>query len=523
MSKVRKKRYYHNSVENKMFEEGKQPKGWVLGMLPVTKEEREKRSRKRKKTNLEKYGTEFPTQSKKVKEKYRETCIEKYGVDNVSKVPEFGEKRRKTCLERFGDEVFLRSDIAKNRIKETNLERYGVENPFQSEEVKEKIKHTNLKKYGVSYPYQSKEVQAKLRDTCKEHYGVEYPLQSEEVQKKRRETCLERYGVEYPSQSKEVRKKIRKSCLERYGVDNVSKSEEIKERMRETNLERYGVDCSSKSEKVKEKARKTNLERYGVPWTCMREEYTHGTMSSSDSGPNLKFAKLLDNNSISYEREYPLGDYLYDFKIGKFLVEIDPTYTHNSFMGPFGGTGLSKEYHYSKSITSKENGFFCIHVFDWNRYGDIVDRLSTYYHNPKFVWYDSSESSSDSITIGTDSDFMSFHSLGGSDYVVDSIHTIHGLDYLKPYFSEFLKSNSVSSIELVSDSCKYDVHCVKRLGFQLVEETPIRCNWYNHKSQDLIVSDGVSDDTEFDTMVYSGYLPVYDCGQSVYMWKPNIL
>lgn len=70
MSRVRK-RYYHNSVENKMFEEGKQPKGWVLGMLPVTKEEREKRSRKRKKTNLEKYGTEFPTQSKKVKEKYR--------------------------------------------------------------------------------------------------------------------------------------------------------------------------------------------------------------------------------------------------------------------------------------------------------------------------------------------------------------------------------------------------------------------------------------------------------------------
>jgi hypothetical protein len=293
--------------------------------------------------------------------------------------------------------------------------------------------------------------------------------------------------------------------------------------MRETNLERYGVDCSSKSEKVKEKARKTNLERYGVPWPCMREEYTHGTMSSSDSGPNLKFAKLLDNNSVSYEREYPLGDYLYDFKIGQFLVEIDPTYTHNSFMGPFGGTGLSKEYHYSKSRTAKENGFFCIHVFDWNHYDDIADKLSIYYHNSKFVWYDSPESSSDSITLGTDSDFMSFHSLGGSDYVVNSIHTIHGLDYLKSYFAEFIKSNSVSSIRLVSDSCKYDVHCVKRLGFQLVEETPIRCNWYNHKSQDLLVADGAPSDMEFDAMIYSGYLPVYDCGQSVYMWKHNIL
>lgn len=519
MSKV-KKRYYHNSVENKMFPEGQQPEGWVLGMLPVTKEEREKRSRKRKRTNLKKYGTEFPTQSTKIKEKCKETCIKKYGFDNVSKVPKFGEKRRKTCLDRYGDEVFLRSDTAKIRIKKTNLERYGVENVFQSDIIKEQIKETNLEKYGVEYPFQSKEIMDKAVSYWVEHFGVEHPLQSEEVQKKRRETCLQRYGVEYPSQSKEVREKVRKTCLEKYGVEYVSQSEEFKEKIRETNIERYGVYCSAKSEKVKEKARKTNLEKYGVPWTCMREEYTHGMMSSSDSGPNLKFAKLLDNNSISYEREYPLGDYLYDFKVGQYLVEIDPTYTHNSFMGPFGGTGLSKEYHYSKSKTAKENGFFCIHVFDWDSYKYIADKLGMYFHNPNFRWYDSSVNYRDYITIGTNNDFMTIHSLGGSDYTVESINTVHGVEYLKSYFDDFIKTHSVSSIKLVSDDCKYNTSWTGYLGFQLVENIPIRCNWFNHKSSDLKVSDGVPSNVEFDEMIYSGYLPVYDCGQSVYVWKP---
>ena len=33
MSDKIKKKYYHNGIVNKMYEEGKQPEGFVLGML----------------------------------------------------------------------------------------------------------------------------------------------------------------------------------------------------------------------------------------------------------------------------------------------------------------------------------------------------------------------------------------------------------------------------------------------------------------------------------------------------------
>lgn len=35
-----KKKYYHNGTINRMYEEGKQPDGFVLGMLPRTKEKK---------------------------------------------------------------------------------------------------------------------------------------------------------------------------------------------------------------------------------------------------------------------------------------------------------------------------------------------------------------------------------------------------------------------------------------------------------------------------------------------------
>ncbi len=46
---------------------------------------------KRKKTCLEKYGTEFPLQSEKIKEKIKKTNIKKYGVNNYAKTKQYKE------------------------------------------------------------------------------------------------------------------------------------------------------------------------------------------------------------------------------------------------------------------------------------------------------------------------------------------------------------------------------------------------------------------------------------------------
>lgn len=52
-----------------------------------------------KKTNLEKYGVEFPFQSSVYREKAKESIKERYGVENIAQLPEFLDKRVKSKRE----------------------------------------------------------------------------------------------------------------------------------------------------------------------------------------------------------------------------------------------------------------------------------------------------------------------------------------------------------------------------------------------------------------------------------------
>lgn len=74
------------------------------------------RERNKKKTCLEKYGTEYPLQSKEIQERILNTVVERYGVRSTTLVPEVREKQAESIRKRF-----------------------GVGCPLESEEVKEKI------------------------------------------------------------------------------------------------------------------------------------------------------------------------------------------------------------------------------------------------------------------------------------------------------------------------------------------------------------------------------------------------
>jgi len=93
---------------------------------------------KSKKTNREKLGVDYPSQSEEVRKKSKETCLINHGVENPSQSEKIQKKKRERCL--------------KN---------HGVEYPSQSEKVKEKGKQNNFKKYGVEYPLQNKEIKEK--------------------------------------------------------------------------------------------------------------------------------------------------------------------------------------------------------------------------------------------------------------------------------------------------------------------------------------------------------------------------
>ena len=66
--------------------------------------------------------------------KRKETNLLRYGVESYSKTSDFLEKSKNTKLIKYGDEKF------NNRAKfiETCFQRYGVSNPLQNEDIKEK-------------------------------------------------------------------------------------------------------------------------------------------------------------------------------------------------------------------------------------------------------------------------------------------------------------------------------------------------------------------------------------------------
>lgn len=152
-----------------------------------------------KKTNLERYGVEYPIQNSEIYEKIKKTNLERYGVEHLTQLEEIKEK-----------------------IKKINLERYGVECPLRNSEIKEKTKKTNLERYGFEYSYQNEDIKNKYKKTMMNKYGVEYPIQNSEIKEKTKKTNLERYGVEYSAQNYEIFKKTQSSAFKLKNYKNLT-------------------------------------------------------------------------------------------------------------------------------------------------------------------------------------------------------------------------------------------------------------------------------------------------------------
>lgn len=122
-----------------------------------------------KRSNLEKYGYEYPFQSKEIQEKLNQPFLNNYGVPRASMLPEAEEKRRKTCLSRFGQT-----------------------NNSKTQEWKEQHDRTCLQKFGQTNNSKTTEWKKSVQDKWKE----KSELEKHKIVKKRYNTNLDRYGVE---------------------------------------------------------------------------------------------------------------------------------------------------------------------------------------------------------------------------------------------------------------------------------------------------------------------------------------
>lgn len=458
------------------------------------------------------------------------------------------------------------TEEVQRKRRETCRERYGVDHPMNLDAIKQKVENTTLERYGVRHVQQSTIVQEKTRRTNLERYGVEYTTQTQSMKDASRKTSIERYGVDHPMKVTDIKSKcfesITKTNLERYGVEYIMQSPEMRKLSMETNLRRYGHRCTLLNPTIRDKAIQTSMERYGVPFNCMRKECQ--ASHSNKSKPNDEFASVLQELNIDFEREFPLSRRCYDFKIGNVLVEIDPYATHNSTWGIF-GEPKSSIYHSEKTILAESNSFRCIHVWDWDDI-NIIARMLT----QKTRVY-ARRCDVRNVPVDDCMNFLKENHIQGSCrcqsirlglYYKDELvclMTFGKPRYNKKYqyellrlctkynknviggssklFKYFIDNYSPNNIISYCDRSKFSGDVYQKLGFKLHSESGPTKHWYNgkthqHITNNLLMQRGFDQlfGTEYgkntsneQLMLESGFVEIYDCGQSTYTYeKPNL-
>ena len=493
-------RWINNGIEKKFISPNADiPEGWIEGNLPFSEEHKQ---------NLSK--------SLKGKKRTEEQCQR---IKEAHNTEEYKLNIQKTLLEKYGvTNIFLRPDIREKALKNA-----------ASKESREKARQTNLEKLGVEYPMQSKEVLEKSRQTMLEKYGVDSNFKREDVIQKAVIAC----------HSAEANAKRIQTSLDKYDTENPAQSEEIKLKMMNTNIKRRGVPYPVSSREVFEKQIQTNRERYGVDYNIQLQQSIIG---SRDSAPNRQFAKILDENNISYTREYSLGKYIYDFKVRNTLIEINPTATHNTLWSPFGNhIGINKNYHLNKSNYAREKGYNIINVFDWDDKQKIIHILKNksiiYGRNTivklvnkevadsfldKYNLYNKCDESYVNLGLYYNNNLFSIMTFGKPRYnknykyellrYCSSEFVISGAEKLFSYFIKMYKPNKVITY---IDLSKFSDNLAKKLGFSYKETIEPNINWYNINSSTLYID--TNSNNKF--LIDNGYSPIYDCGYAIYEYN----
>lgn len=472
-------------------------------------------------TSMALYGTKWPTQSPEVKNKQHQTKKDW----TVEKKLEIQEKNKKTLLDRYGCENYNNREKA----KQTSIQRYGVDNVFKSDYFLERSRQTKLERYN----------DPKFTN-----------------RNKSKETCLKRYDSETFLGSEEGQQAIKTYNQNRYGVDYAFQSDDWQYRSLETRKEKYPNNYNNR-----EKAKQTCIEKYGVECYCITDE-CRDSGNGYKSYPNEKFAKILEKNNIKYEREFKLVRYSYDFKVNNFLIEINPTITHNATISIYDRDPTKyKQYHLNKSQLAEQKGYQCIHIWDWTNIDILLDIISPnkqkiygrkcdcklldkktadmfigenhlqgtckgniynygLYYNDKLVQV---------MTFGKsrynknyDLELLRLCSLRG--YII--------LGGVQKLFKFALANFSEKSIISYCDRSIFSGRTYVNLGFKPLNRS-ISKHWYNIKTKQHILDSYLNSQgydrifktnygkgtSNRDLMLKSGFLEIYDCGQESYIFK----
>ena len=517
-----------------------------------------------KQHSLERYGAEYYAQTDQFKEAFKKASREKYGTDYPMQNKDVQEKCQQTSLERYGHRFYSQTDECKSHIKEVMKEKYGGFTLEHQSSLRSRYEETMMSRYGVIAPSQSPEIVSKIKANNLEKYGVEWASSSKEVRDKIKKTNLERYGVECSFGSKEVQSKSKQTCIQKYGGPNAMCSPELvelsRQRFKEVMLGKYGADCSMRVPELKEKISNVMQERYGVPWYVLTENCRQHNYRSV-SIPNQKFAEALRSLGVETTFEYHIGHSPYDLKIvdSNVLIEIDPTFTHNCYDNIW-HEPKNRESHLNKTKLADQNGYQCIHVFDWDSQESILSMLV----NKEIIY--ARRCNLIQIDKRTAEQFTNLYHLQGScrgqdiayglvyngelvqimafgkprynknyDYELLRLCTRHGIKILggpSKLFHQFTQDFPDKSVISYCDYAKFSGQVYQNIGMNLhhisspakiwsKKDKYITDNYLRQHGYDRIFGANYGKGTSNEQlMLENGWLPVYDCGQKVFEYVP---
>ena len=451
-------------------------------------------------------------------------------------------------------------------ISNTMEKKYGVRNIFQKEDIKNKIKETIKKKYGVENISQLNEIKQKKKETIKENYGVDSPMKSKEIKEKAKQTIQKKYNVDNPMKNLEVQNKLKKVMKEKYGVEFALQSEDIRKRIENKMLKKYGVRNILESSIVQERIKDICNIKYGVPYFCMTKKCKNANGFTISKINNFYSTKLKENN-IENKLEYNLKKFSYDIKLldRNILIEINPTYTHNSTKSinyrNHEKKPLNKDYHYNKTLCAKENGYRCIHIWDWDDMNKIINMIKEkekiYARKCEIKEVSKEETklfleeyhlqgncNGQEIRLGLyyNNVLVELMTFGkpryNKKYEYELLRLCSHKDYVviggsKKLFNNFIKKYNPKTIVSYCDNSKFDGEIYNVLGFNLLDYGKPSKHWYNMKTKKHI-TDNLLRQRGFDQlfkanygkgtsneelMKENGFVEVYDCGQSIYLYN----
>ena len=425
-------------------------------------------------------------------------------------------------------------------------EKTGYRTPFSDPKIRKQIDAGFLEKYGT-IRYISEEGRKRISKSRKDHY--------QEINKKISTTWSKKTDEEKHT----INQKRDKTCLERFGVDNYSKTDDFSDFMSGKSKELW------KDKDWREKVNNTCLEKFGTMWSCLAK-HVQDSNGKQISRSNKEFINLLEAAGIkNAELEFSLNKYAYDIKVRDILIEINPTYTHNSTIGPyFHGKYLDpkdKTYHYNKTKFAIDNNYRCIHIWDWDQIEKVIYLLSEkkklYARNCEVrevdlqltnefldLYHLQNHCRNQEIRLGLyyNNELVEIMTFGkpryNKTYQYELLRLCSRPDYIiiggaKKLFTYFIDKYRPDSIISYCDNSKFSGNVYTQLGMNLINNGKPGCHWYNIKTKQHITdsllrqrgadqllgtNDGKGANNQ-EIMIREGFVEVYDCGQSTYIWK----